>query len=273
VTPSRNYGVGESQTRRAIADLLEGLREWRLWIAFGWLDVKQRYRRAVIGPFWITISMAVLVGALGVIYAGIFRVDIRTFLPHVATGFTIWFYFSTTVIESASTFVQSEGLIKHGGIPLSLHIYRNIFRNIVTGAHNLVVMLLVYLWQPDLLNWNVLLFIPGMVLLIANLLWISFLVGTLCTRYRDFPPIITNLLQVCFFVTPVLYRPDVLPPELMIIVEINPLHYFIEILRAPMLGRVPSINVFVAMTAFAMAGSLLSFGFFRMTRARIAYWL
>lgn len=270
---NRQLGASHSPTSRAFEDLIAGMQRWRLWTALGWLDVKQRYRRAVLGPFWITISMTVLVSALGVLYAGIFRVDIEVFLPYVAAGFIIWFYFSSTVSESTTIFVQAEGLIKHGGIPLSLHVFRSIFRNIIVGAHNVTVMALVYLWQPELATWNILLFVPGLILAVANLLWISFFIGVLCTRFRDFPPIVANLLQVCLFMSPVLYKPNVLPPEMLIIVQINPIYYFIEVLRAPLLGTAPSINVYLAMSLFAVLGSVFSFRFFRTTRARIAYWL
>lgn len=270
---SRQYGAHSSPFLRALDDLRRGVTEWRLWVSFGWLDVKQRYRRAVLGPFWITISMCVLIMSLGVLYAGIFRLEVSDFLPYIAAGFIVWFYFSGTVTESTTAFVLSEGLIKHGGIPLSLHVFRSVFRNLVVGAHNLTVMLLVYVWQPHLLNWNTLLFIPGLVLMLANLVWISFIVGILCTRFRDLPPIVVSLLQICLFISPVMYRASVLPPHLTFVIELNPLYYFIEVLRAPLLGIAPSIKVYVVMFLFALVGSALSFRMFQVTRPRIAYWL
>lgn len=184
------YGAGRSATQAALQDLRDGLRKWRLWISLAWLDVKQRYRRAVLGPFWITISMLVLVIALGVLYAGIFRQDTRNFLPYLAAGFIVWSFISSTITESTTTFVAAEGLLKQGGMPLTMHVFRTVFRNLVIGAHNITVMVLMYIWQPSLLSWHVLLFIPGLILMTLNLVWISAIVATLCTRFRDLPPIV-----------------------------------------------------------------------------------
>ena len=53
------------RTKAAIDDLVGGLRDWRFWTTVGWYDIKQRYRRTTLGPFWITISMGIMTGALG----------------------------------------------------------------------------------------------------------------------------------------------------------------------------------------------------------------
>src|SRR6185437_15538126 len=127
--PVVHFGAGGSRRAAATKDLIDGLRRWRLWISLGWLDVKQRYRRAVLGPFWITISMAVLVLTLGTVYAGILRQDVHSFLPYLAGGFIVWNFCTATINESTTAFIQADGLIKQGGIPISLHIFRTIFRN------------------------------------------------------------------------------------------------------------------------------------------------
>lgn len=266
-------GAGSSRAGAALRDLMLGLDNWRLWTLLAWMDVKQRYRRAVLGPFWITISMSVLVVALGILYAGIFRQDIRSFLPYIGAGFIVWHLFSTTISESATAFTQAEGLIKQGGIPLSLHVFRSIFRNLLIGAHNFTVMLLLYLWQPSLLSWNLFLLIPGLVLFVVNLAWISMILGILCTRYRDLPPIVANLLQIMFFISPIMYRPDALPRDLVFFVHLNPIYYFIEIVRAPLLGIAPVMGAYVILTVMAVAGLLAAFLLFTRARRRIPYWV
>lgn len=268
-----HLGAAGSQTGAALEDFRGAVRRWRLWISLAWLDVKQRYRRAVIGPFWITISMAVLVVSLGVLYAGIFRIDVAVFLPYIAAGFVTWFFFSNTVSDSTAVFIGAEGLIKYGGIPLSLHVLRLVFRNLIIGAHNITVMLLMYFWQPSLVTWNLLYLIPGLVLMIANLLWISLVVGVLCARFRDLPPIVGNLLQVLFFVSPIVYQRAALPENLAFIAYFNPVFYFVEVIRAPLLGEAPVPIAFAVLAVCAVAGWALAFRFFVRTRARVAYWL
>ena len=273
VLTERVFGGVGNKSAHAWSDLKEGLRSWRLWTALGWQDVRQRYRRAVLGPFWITISMATLVFALGFIYAGLFRIDPQEFLPYIAGGFIVWFFFASGVNEATGGFISAEGLIKDGGRPLTMHVFRTVFRNIIIAIHNVVVMAAIYVWQPDLLNANFFLLIPGIILFTANLLWITLIVAILCTRFRDLPPIIANLLQMFFFISPVMYKPNILPPELTFVVAWNPLWYFIEVLRAPLIGQVPTAGSYAAMAIFAVVGSAVAFWFFRWTRARVPYWL
>ncbi len=268
-----HLGAAGSQTRAALEDFRAALRKWRLWLSLAWLDVKQRYRRAVIGPFWITISMLVLVLSLGVLYAGIFRLDVAEFLPYIAAGFVTWFFFSNSISDSTGVFVAAEGLIKYGGIPVSLHVLRLIFRNLIVGLHNISVMLLMYVWQPNLLSWNLLYLVPGLALMVANLLWVALVVGILCTRFRDLPPIIGNLLQVLFFVSPIVYQRAALPENLSFIAYLNPVFYFVEVVRAPLLGQAPIPAAFAVLAVCAVVGWAIAFRFFARTRARIAYWL
>ncbi|MGJ4945736.1 ABC transporter permease [Bradyrhizobium sp. HKCCYLS1011] len=268
-----HFGAASSKRDATIQDVTGALRRWHLWISLGWLDVKQRYRRAVLGPFWITISMAILVLTLGTVYAGLFKQDVHSFLPYLAGGFIVWNFCTGTINESATAFSGAEGLIKQGGIPQLLHILRTIFRNFIINAHNVSVMVLLYLWQPSLLNWHLVLLIPGLALMLINFVWISLIIGILCTRFRDLPPIIGNLLQILFFVTPVMYRPGTLPPRLSFIYQLNPFYYLIEAVRAPMLGQAPPALTYPVLVLFAAAGSYLAFRLFARTRHRIAYWL
>lgn len=273
IAPTRRFGVGTTRARAGLRDLARALASWRVWTALGWLDVKQRYRRAMIGPLWITISMCVMVGALGVIYAGLFHQEIHSFLPFLAGGFIVWFLLSTTITECAIAFVQGESLIKHGGLPVSLHVLRVVHRNLIVGAHNLLVLVAIYAWQPDLLGWAIFLFVPGLILVVVNLAWIGLIVATLCTRFRDLPPIIQNLLQVLFFGSPVMYRPASIPEHLSFLVNYNPIHYFIDALRLPILGVLPEPKLYLILAGMAALGWLITFRLFMVARARIAYWL
>jgi ABC-2 type transport system permease protein/lipopolysaccharide transport system permease protein len=75
--------------KSAWADVIEGAKLWRLWGTLGWNEILQRYRRSTLGPLWLTASMAVMVIALGVVYAELFQQRIDDFIPFLCVG--IWF--------------------------------------------------------------------------------------------------------------------------------------------------------------------------------------
>src|SRR5262245_33272407 len=76
--------------KSAWADVIQGVKLWPLWGTLGWNEILQRYRRSMLGPFWLTISMAVMVVALGVVYAELFKQKIDDFVPFFCLGILLW---------------------------------------------------------------------------------------------------------------------------------------------------------------------------------------
>jgi lipopolysaccharide transport system permease protein len=273
---SRNFQMrrsATSRTQQALADLRHGLSLWRLWIMFGWIDIRQRYRRALIGPFWITISMAVMVTTLGVIYSSLFHLEIHTFIPFLTTGFCAWFVIQASISEATLTFMQAEAVIKNTNLPLSVHVYRLLWRNAIVFAHNVVIMFGIYLFFDLNPGWGLLTLIPGFALLMINLAAFSIVLGMICVRFRDAPPMIGNLLQIIFFVTPILYDPAQLSPRLMPLVDWNPFYHLVLAVRGPLLGRGIPMETIAILLAMAAISWLAAFVLFRRFRSRIAYWL
>jgi lipopolysaccharide transport system permease protein len=97
-------------------------------------------------------------------------------------------------------------------------------------------------------------------------------VAILCTRYRDLPQIIANLLQIAFYVTPIVWAPSFLPGGGWLL-DINPFYHLIELVRAPLLGSWPPAQSWVVSGGLALSGSGLTLVFFDRYRRRIAYWL
>jgi ABC-type polysaccharide/polyol phosphate export permease len=265
------YGI-DPRVLRALSDLAAGVRLWRLWMMLGWVDIRQRYRRAFIGPFWITISMGVSFGGMGLVYGTIFAQDMSSFLPYVAGGLLAWAYVSGSVLEAAAAFTQAEGLIKQGGLPQSIHLFRVMWRNLIVLAHNSVVIVGIYIWKQEFPWTSLSLVVPALVLVTMNLAWISFVIGPVCTRFRDASQIIANIMQMLFLLTPILYKPELLTNHRWII-YLNPFSYMVDALRSPLLGDGLSLSLTTTLLATAIVGWAVAFLFFARTRGRIAFWL
>src|SRR5262249_46191934 len=108
--------------------------------------------------------------------------------------------------------------------------------------------------------------------LIINLLWSALLAAILCTRYRDLPEIISNVMQVAFYVTPIIW-PASLLSDGQLFLDLNPFYHLIEIVRAPLFGKFPSLENWLASIGMAILGWALALAFFARYRGRIAYWL
>jgi len=267
------YDSGDrSEAARAWGDLVEGGRRWRLWSRLGWHDIRKRYRRSVLGPFWLTLSMAVMVASLGLIYGTLFRLDLEGYLPFLAIGLATWTFVSSFLNEGCSGFIELEPLIKNVRIPMSVHILRVLWRNLIIFGHNIVIFAVVALVFRVWPGAAGLLSLAGLALLLVNASWIMLLLGMVCTRFRDVPPIVASVIQLLFFVTPVMWKPELLGDR-RYLMALNPFHHLIEIIRAPLLGQVPGWESWAAAGLFALAGWAFTFVCFARFRKRIAYWL
>lgn len=260
------------RTRRAVVDLADGLARWRLWGRLGWQDIMIRYRRSVLGPFWLTLSMGVMVGTLGTLYSTIFKIDTQTYLPFLTLGFLIWGFVSQTILEGCQCFIEGENFIRQLDMPLSIFVYRMVWRNLITLGHNAVIYVIVAIIEVVSLDWSLALVIPGLILMVLNASWIGFLFGMLSARFRDIPQIVGSLVQVVFFMTPIIWTPNQVADR-PFLVNANPIFHLVEVVRAPLLGRQPAALSWIVVGGMVALGWLASFALFRRFRGRVAYWV
>ena len=266
--------AGSRSWSRAFGDLSQGWKQRPLWGYLGWQDIKQRYRRSVLGPLWISISMAVVATAMGILYGTLFGEPVPTFLPYVATGLLIWYFINGCILEGSEVFIANEGLIRFLPAPLSLHVYRLVWRQTLFFAHNLVVWAALMVIFPRALGWQVLLALPAFALLVLNGAWIAVLAGIVATRFRDIPPIIASLAQLLFFMTPIVWSYERLRGlPLAAYIELNPVLHFVEIIRAPLLGDPVVGRHWVVVGSITVVGIAAALVALRNYRSRVAYWV
>ena len=261
-----------SQTVLALRDVVEGAGAFRLWGMLGWQDIRQRYRRSTLGPFWLTISMGALVGGLGVLYSGLFKMDIADYLPFVAAGLILWGLISGLITEGCAAFIGAEGIIKQVSLPLSVHVYRVVWRNIIVFAHNVIIYVVAAVFFSIHPGWVGLLILPGLALLCLNGVWMGLLLGLVSARFRDVPQIVASVVQVTFFLTPIIWKPELLPDRAFIL-EFNPFFHLLELVRAPSLGQAPGLGSWLVTLGITLGGWLVTLLMYRRYRWRVAYWV
>lgn len=255
-----------------IEDLKQSLASWRLWTLLGWLEVRQRYARSRVGPFWLTISMGVMIGSIGVVYGTLFGQQMSDYLPFLSISLVMWTTFSSTVLEGSIAYINSGTYIRQAATPKLIYILQVVWRNLVILAHNFVIVI-VLLAVFGIKNWAALpLFIPALVLYMLNAMWIAMVAGLLSARFRDLPQIIAALIQVAFYITPIIYKPNALT-RFSFIVEWNPLAHLIELVRAPLIGVAPSALTWEVAIAMAVVGWIAALAMTGRYLKRIPYWV
>lgn len=272
--PGLNRQCSENEpVKAAISDIVSAARNADLWGYMGWHDVRQRYRRSVLGPFWITIATVVFIALMTVVYSGLFNQDIATFLPLVGTGLIVWTLIAGCIGDGANVFISASTIIRQIPAPLPVHVFRLLWQQFIYFLHNVVVVVLIVILVGVPVNWATLLVVPGLALLMINLWWIVLLIGSLGVRYRDVPTIVQSFLPALFIITPVMWQESFLPPNRQWVAFANPFTHLIEIVRLPTIGVVPPLKIWLACILMALVGSLLAIVVYGNARTRVAYWL
>jgi ABC-type polysaccharide/polyol phosphate export permease len=255
-------------------DVYRGLKEVGLPLFLAKTDIRQRYRRSSLGPFWITISTGVMIACLGLIFGKIFKSPIDEFLPFLSAGLIIWGVISQVVIEATGVFTSSEAIMKQLSIPYFSHVVRMVARNFIIFLHNLLIFPIVCLLFKITPAPTLLLIIPGLAILLVNLLWLALFLGIVCTRYRDLTQIVSSLLQIAFYVTPIIWLPSLLPAKSStMLLDPNPVYHLIQIVRCPLLNQAPSLLNWLVTIGMGIFGWLITLLIFNRYRTRIVYWL
>lgn len=256
-------------------DLQQGLLKWNIWFSLAYQDIKLRYRRSVLGPLWITLSMAITAYSMGFLYGHLFHSNIGTYFPFLVSGMLVWALISTTITDLIDTFSASENMLKQFKLPFSLHVHRVITRNMITFFHNLLVMFPVYVIFHDQIHFSshFLFLIPALIIFYFNGVTWGLILAMIGARYRDISQIIKSLIQVVFFVTPIMWRPDAVPASKQIFVTLNPFYAYVQLIRAPLLGTLPSNTELLMIFGLTSLSVFICLRMFAKYRARIIYWI
>jgi lipopolysaccharide transport system permease protein len=255
-----------------LADLLQTFRRLNLIVYLAWSDVRARYKRSVLGPFWITLSTAIGVVGMGFLWSELFKMDRAEFIPLLTIGLILWQFMSACITESATIFNRQGNIIRNLTLPLAIHPAQLVLRHAINFAHNLPLLFLVFVLVGKGVGLYGLMALPGLLLVILNLFWIALLFGMLGARFRDFEYIVGMVMPLLMFLSPVMYRPSSLT-TLSKYMWINPLAEMIEVVRDPLLGDVVPLPVYLANIAILLVGGSITLWMFNAKRNRIAFWV
>ncbi len=253
-------------------DLKRAFENWSIVRFMALSDVRSRYKRSVLGPLWITLGTAVGSVGLGMLWSELLKVDAKNFVPTLTAGLIIWQLVSGVLTESCGLYGRQASIIRNMNLPLSIHPMQLLCKHLINLAHNIPVFILLALVLGVSINVNTLLVIPALLLVALNLFWICLLLSVLGGRFRDLEHIVVMVVPLLMFVSPVFYRPNYLPFSQNII-WMNPLSYFIEIIRDPLMGVAPPMFVIQGNLLMLVVGWAGAVWLFNKKHDRIAFWI
>jgi ABC-type polysaccharide/polyol phosphate export permease len=245
---------------------------WRVWFLMANQDISLRYRRSLLGPFWISIAMAMLVIGLGLLYSQIFHQPFKEYVSFIAAGLVAWYLLSGLLLDSCVVVTESDGHLRALPLPLTLFAARMVFRNLIIFGHNLLVVVIMLLIFQRTLSPLALLALPGVAVFAVFGFSLALILGPLAARFRDIPQVVASLVQLAFFLTPIFWRSNQLRPNNPAVV-FNPFFHFIELIREPLLGRTPSVTNWTFALSVTLVALGLAFLAQAYTRRKLFLWL
>ena len=259
-----------------LQDFLRSAKAYGFWLYSAWLEVLLNYRSTALGPLWIVVGTGVFVFVVGTLYNRVVLAGgSNVYLAHLAVGMTLWFLIIQTITKSCSLFRDNTGVLLDGAITYTDLLLKLLTTNLILLAHNLVIVVLVFIWLEILPGFPALIVLLTFPLVLANILWMCVVVSILGTRYADLDELLHSTLRLIFFVTPILWIPHrhVRGAYVDAILYLNPFYYFIEVVREPLLyGTIPWFEIAVLVIALPIGWLTASYLYAR-TRASVALWL
>ena len=265
--------AGGNSIPDGLADIAEGLRNWRIWHLMGTSELRRRYSRSRLGQFWLTLSTAITVVTLGLVWSQLWKMAISDMMPFFAISYVVWMFFTAFLTEASTAFMGNSHYFTNQRMTFSTVIYALCYRNLITLAHNLVIVVAVLLFFAVPVSQTALLSVLGLVLAMVTGFAMSYLIAMVCLRYRDLVQLVSNMTQVIFFITPVLWQENTLPPDKRWFVDFNPFAVFLSIIRDPLLGIPVAPARWVAAVMLAIGSVLLALAMIGRFRRRIIYWI
>jgi ABC-2 type transport system permease protein/lipopolysaccharide transport system permease protein len=260
----------DSSRDKGLWDLHAAIQRRDEWLVLAMHDIRQRYRRSALGPIWITLVMAFQIMGIALIYTTVFAQELTTYLPYLSAGFTVWALIIGLLVDGTICFINASVRIRTIIGPISTNLFRLVVQHLIIFLHNFVIVIIVFtifLYNP---GWQVVLMLPGLVLMLANLAWIVLLLAIFATRYRDIPLMVSSLAVFFFLVTPVMWRPGMVGTASPLL-AFNPFYYLLELVRGPLIGEPLGLSIWIGALVTAILGWWVAIAVFDHRYDEIAY--
>ncbi len=257
---------------KVFKDLGAGLGLYYVWIYQAYHDITAKYKRTVLGTFWIAGGMVVTSVSMSVIFGALFHMNLRQALPYIMAGILTFSLTSYIFYDGAEMFMTSGGIIKNHAYPFTFYAFHTLCKSFFLFLHNLVVywLFMVIIGAFRIPHWTILLSLP--LVLICLFFW-GMLSGMVASRFRDMRFMLPYTGQMLSTLTPVFWRADTLHGAVLLAVRLNPMYDLIQLIRDPLLGQAPDASIWGLSLAYTGVGIVVWLIAFSLLRRRIPFWV
>jgi len=229
----------------------------KIWAYLSYVDIVNQYRRTLLGPVWILLSLVIFSVAMGTVYSKVFSISFSEYVTYITTGMIAWNWAAGILVGSGMVYVSNSGLLLDHPVDKSYLIWANAMSQLIVFIHQFPVILFFYIFGLVKVNLNILYIFPSLAIVFMINVGLASVLSIVITKYRDFHKILTNLTIIIMLTTPIFWMTDIMTGARSLIYLMNPFYYIIEIIRDPLLGKEPSLFKYSVSILIAISSMLL----------------
>ncbi|MEL6227006.1 MAG: ABC transporter permease [Pseudomonadota bacterium] len=262
-------------TKSFFADIRQSALTSEQWLYATWFNFLVGYRRTVAGPVWLLFGPTVFIATLGLLFAQINAAATELFIPFLGIGLVFWTLFQGFISGGSTIFVRRRSQIMVANANLVQVVLLDVFHVLLQFAHQIVIIAVLLILFSIPLTPISLISLFGLILLIANGVWVVTVMGIVGARYRDLNEIANALLRIAFLATPIIWMPGGGDRAAVVtgFMLFNPFYHFLEIVRAPLLGQVPALISWIVVGTITLVGFAMAQFVYNRYAKQVPLWL
>lgn len=259
----------------AKTDLKETFNRRQLCFELAWTEVRLRYTRTIIGPFWETISLAILLFTLSYLWSRLWGAQVSEYLPYLVSGMVIWRFINSILNDGCQIFIKNDYIYRSIPLPWSVMAVKHVYAGAFLFIHHFPMIIVAnIIFNVDFFTLNLIYLIYAIPVLTITSFSSTIILGIFTARYRDVHSLVSSLLSVMIFFTPIFWTVDQMGEfGRKFIVTPNLVFHYIEIFRQPLLGNPPSSTSLLITLISTLFLFFISMHILNKYKKKIIYWL
>lgn len=234
-------------------------------------EFKLRYQHSYLGYVWTLIKPLLLFGVIYIVFSVFMPSPVPQYSAYLLLGIVLWNFFAEATLMGMSTFLAKRDLVTKIYFPRSILVFASTISNFITLLLNLLVVLIFLSFAGLIPGLEAIFFIIYLLELYAVATGVTFLLASLYVHFRDLQHIWEVLLQIGFWLTPIIYPVAIIPQQYQRLVFLNPLARIIEYSRDLFIHHhVPDLWLNLVLFGMTLVIFGAGYGIFRALSPRIA---
>ncbi len=233
-------------------------------------DFKLRYQSSYLGYFWSLIKPLLLFSVIYLVFSNLLLTNIENYAIYLLIGIILWTFFSEATLVGLNSLLQKRDLVTKIYFPRQLIVIASTLSSSITLLLNLII-LAIFLFANNLIPGPAaLLFIPLLALYFLFTAGMTLALSAFYIKFHDLSHIWEVLLQIIFWLTPIIYTIDIIPDNLQYYIYLNPLTQFIAFTRSLFLGTPLNLSVLAILTLLSLIAFVAGLILFKLFEKKFA---